>query len=318
MDGKVDTGDALIARLAEAQHGVVSVAQMRNLGVSDDAVRARMFAGRLHRVHRGVYAVGHGALSIEGRCLAAVLAVGRGSARSGPVLDCWGAATSHRSAAILWGLLPAVADLSHPSGFKSGPVSVVVPGTAGRARHRGIQIHRSRSLVAAQVTLRHAVPVTTPARTIADMRLAISIGKPSISERELRKAIRQANVIGLPVADEDAGDRTRSDLEAAFLAICSRHRMPRPEVNVRIGPFLVDFLWREERLVVETDSYLYHRGKIAFQDDRRRELELMRLGYDVLRLSEQQVDEEPDRVAATLQVKLGGSGTPPLRSTMSR
>jgi very-short-patch-repair endonuclease len=128
-----------------------------------------------------------------------------------------------------------------------------------------------------------------------------------VSARELRRAIRQASVIGLPIGDEDIGDRTRSDLEQAFLSICRHHRLPRPEVNVRIGPYLVDFHWRERRLVVETDSYLYHRGKAAFQDDRGRDLELMRLGYKVLRLSERQVDEEPERVGETLASVLGGA-----------
>jgi very-short-patch-repair endonuclease len=135
--------------------------------------------------------------------------------------------------------------------------------------------------------------------------MAISIGKADgLSKWELRKAIRQANVIGLPLADQDASDRTRSDLERAFLAICRRHRLPRPEVNVRIGPFLVDFLWRDQRLVVEADGYRYHRGKVAFQDDRGRELELMQIGYDVLRLSERQIDDEAERVAEVLAAAL--------------
>jgi len=148
--------------------------------------------------------------------------------------------------------------------------------------------------------------VTTAARTIADLRMAISVGRADgLSRWELRKAIRQANVIGLPLTDQDASDRTRSDLERAFLAICRRDRLPQPEVNVRIGPFLVDFLWRGERLVVETDGYRYHRGKAAFQDDRARDLELRQLGFDVLRLSERQIDDEPERVAAVLGVALG-------------
>ncbi len=125
-----------------------------------------------------------------------------------------------------------------------------------------------------------------------------------ISGWELRKAIRQANVVGLPIGTEDAAVRTRSDLEGAFLTICKRRRLPRPEVNVRIGPYLVDFLWREERLVVETDSYRYHRGKAAFQEDRGRELELMRLGYGVLRLSEAQIDEAPKDVGEVLAAEL--------------
>jgi very-short-patch-repair endonuclease len=137
------------------------------------------------------------------------------------------------------------------------------------------------------------------------LRAASLTGGPgAIPDRELRKAIRQANVIGLPISEKDAADRTRGDLEQAFLGICKRHRLPRPEVNVRIGPSLVDFLWQEERLVVETDSYRHHRGRVAFQDDRTRDLELKHLGFDVLRLSERQIDEEGEHVAEVLGAAL--------------
>lgn len=139
---------------------------------------------------------------------------------------------------------------------------------------------------------------------MADLRLAISAGRETATRRELRRAIRQANVLGLPIDERDAADRTRSDLEDTFLRLCRHHRLPRPEVNVRIGPYLVDFLWREARLVVETDSYIYHRGKAAFQDDRGRAMELMRLGYRVLPLSERQVEAEPRRVAKALAAAL--------------
>jgi very-short-patch-repair endonuclease len=170
-------------------------------------------------------------------------------------------------------------------------------------------VHRSRTLLPADVTLRRGIPVTTPARTVADLRTAISLGRSgAIPGWELRKAIRQANVIGLPLGNEDAAERTRSDLEGDFLAICRGHRIPRPEVNVLIGSCLVDFLWREERLVVETDSYRYHRGEVAFQDDRARELELMRRGYGVLRLSEAQINEAPRDVAEVLGDELRKRG----------
>jgi very-short-patch-repair endonuclease len=81
--------------------------------------------------------------------------------------------------------------------------------------------------------------------------------------------------------------------------------LPRPEVNVRVGPYLVDFLWRDRRFVVETDSYLYHRGRTAFRDDHSRDLELMRLGFEVLRLSERQLEVESERAAAVLAIRLG-------------
>jgi very-short-patch-repair endonuclease len=147
--------------------------------------------------------------------------------------------------------------------------------------------------------------VTTPVRTIADLR-GPGPGRRggAIPKWELRKAIRQANVIGLPIEERDAAVRTRSDLEGDFLRLCRRHRLARPEVNVRIGPYLADFLWREQRLVVETDSYRYHRGEVAFHDDRVRELELMRLGYHVLRLSEEQIDDAPEDVAEVLKAEL--------------
>ncbi len=121
----------------------------------------------------------------------------------------------------------------------------------------------------------------------------------------MRKAIRQAGVIGLPIGDE-GGDPTRGDLERDFLRLCRRHRLPRPEVNVRIGPHLIDFLWRDRKFVVETDHYLHHRGKAAFQDDHGRDLELMRLGFEVLRLSERQLEAEPERAGAVLATKLLG------------
>ncbi len=111
-------------------------------------------------------------------------------------------------------------------------------------------------------------------------------------------------MLGLPIGERDATVRTRSDLEGDFLRLCRRHQLPPPEVNVRIGPYLVDFLWREQRFVVETDSYLYHRGEVAFQDDHARDLELMSRGFEVLRISELQLDEKPARVAEVLAGRL--------------
>jgi very-short-patch-repair endonuclease len=299
MGGKVARPDLRIAEVAEKQHGVVSIDQLRRFGLSEKAITRRVAGGMLHRVHRGVYAVGHFALSPEGRWLAAVLALGGEPRGGGPVLEHWGAAVSHRSALSLWNLLPVNQALS----------DVIVVGYGGRARRAGIRIHRSLSLAPDDVTLHRGIPVTTPSRTIADLREAISARRRgAISNRELRKAIRQANVLGLRVSAKDAKDRTRSDLEGDFVRLCRRHRLPPPEVNVRIGPYLVDFLWKERRLVVETDSYLYHRGEVAFQEDRARELGLMRRGFEVLRLSELQLGEEPAQVAEVLATRLALAG----------
>ena len=237
--------------------------------------------------------------------MAAVLAVGGGPTFREAVLDHWGAAVSHRSAASLWEMLAG----------RPGPCDVIVRGTGGRVQRAGIRVHRSRSLAAVDVTLRRGIPTTTPARTAADLRTAISLGRPgAISGRELRKAIRQANVLGLQLGPGDAKVRTRSDLEADFLRLCRRYRLPPPQVNVRIGPYLVDFAWRGSRLVVETNSYLYHRGEVAFQDDHARDLELRRRGFEVLRLSELQLEKEPAWVAEILAARLALGGDTGRRS----
>lgn len=199
-----------------------------------------------------------------------------------------GAVVSHRSAAVLWGLLAK----------DSGIVNISLPGTGGKKRRQGIRIHRSRTLTAAHVTRRNSIPVTKPARTIADLR-------GSVPAWELRRAIRQATVLGLPLGPDVEPDRSRSDLELLFLDICHRHRLPEPEVNQRIGHIEVDFLWRERRLIVETDGYKYHSGKEAFLSDHDRDLRLRAFGYDVIRLSEEQVANEPTFVANVLRSELG-------------
>ena len=136
--------------------------------------------------------------------------------------------------------------------------------------------------------------MTKPAQTLVDLR-----GR--VSAEELRRAIRQADVLGLPIELVADRDRTRSELEREFLQLCRRHGLPTPEVNVRLGRHLVDFLWREERLVVETDGYRYHRSRQAFEDDRSRDLDLRSRGYDVLRFSYRQVVGEPERVAVAVR-----------------
>jgi hypothetical protein len=198
-----------------------------------------------------------------------------------------GAVVSHRSAAVLWGLLLP----------RSGPVDISVPRIGGRAARRGIRLHRPRTLNPAATTRRRGIPVTKPVRTIADLRRVVT-------EKELRRAIRQASVLGLPLGPEVAPERTRSDLELDFLALCRRHGVPEPEVNVKVDAIEVDFLWRDRRLVVETDGYSYHRGEIAFQDDHDRNLQLRLRGYEVLRLSEHQIAHEPATVAEALKQRL--------------
>jgi very-short-patch-repair endonuclease len=286
MDEKGATGDLEVAAIAARQHGVASTGQLAAAGLSKDAIGVRERHGRLHALHRGVYAVGHRGLSREGRWMAAVLACDQEGRR---------AVLSHRSAAELWGLL------SPSRGF----VDVTVPGDGGRKRRVGIRGHRSKTLEPAETTRRHGIPVTSPARTIHDLRRT----RPSrggANAEQLRRAIRQASVFGLPFDDPET-ERTRSDLELLFRGICRRHRLPPPEVNVELGEIEVDFLWRRRRLVVETDSYRYHRGPVAFENDRDRDLKLRMLGFDVVRFSEKQL-QTPQRVVSVLTCLLGEDG----------
>jgi very-short-patch-repair endonuclease len=278
MRNKVARSDKRIARIGNRQHGVVSLRQLEEAGLSRSSVVRRVEAGRLHRIHRGVYAVGHPGISQHGRWMAATLACGDG------------AAVSHRSAAALWDLLKPI----------GGSVEVSIRGYGGRARRPGIRLHRRESLSPANLTRRHGIPVTKPSQTIVDLRGAVP-------EAEVRRAIRQAAVLGLALGGDTRHDRTRSDLEHDFLRICRRYRLPMPEVNVEIGQYEADFVWCDPGFVVETDGYKYHRGQQAFREDRRRDLELRSLGFEVQRLSEEQIDEEPRRVAAILREVLSSA-----------
>jgi very-short-patch-repair endonuclease len=268
--------DAAIARLAANQHGVVSLVQLERIGVERQSVTRRVRAQRLHRIHRGVYAVGHQGLSEKGRWMAAVLACGPD------------AVLSHTSAAALWQLLP-----------QRGFVHVTVRGN-GRVRPE-IRVHRSRTLFPSGVTRRAGIPVTTPSRTLTDLRRLLP--KPQFAA-----ALRQAEYRSLPLNSSLDPDHTRSELEARFLALCRRHRLPQPEVNVRVGSFIADVLWPEQRLIVELDGYRAHAGRTAFEADRTRDVELKALGYDVLRLTWRRVTAEPVDVARTVRRLLRARG----------
>jgi hypothetical protein len=275
MREQVTTGDRRIAVIAGRQHGVVTREQLAAAGIDKSGVTRRVQAGRLHRLHRGVYAVGHRSLSWRGRWLAAVLAAGDG------------AVLSHASAAALWQFLRPI----------SGPDHVTVGAAFHRRRRPGLRIHRSRTLSSHDITRRHGIAVTTPARTISDIRGEV--------ERYLfRRALRQAELAGHRVPRLSAVKRTRSDLELLFLEFCDDHGLPRPLGNRRVHGHRVDFFWPEQRLAVETDSWEYHRGSVAFEDDHARDLEMRAHGIATRRYTGDQLEATPDAVAADLRVAL--------------
>jgi very-short-patch-repair endonuclease len=294
MGHKSDTPDARVARIAARQHGVITLEQLENAGVTREATYKRARRGRLHRLHRGVYAVGHHAPSWHSRWMAAVLACGEG------------AVLSHHSAAALWELLRPIEDSIHVS----------VPTTSGRKSQGGIHLYRCPSLAAPaepspspsfsmqvggrgrrlMTTYRHNIPVTTIQRTIDDL-------EGTVPPYLLRRAKRQTELKGIHLKGVER-KRQRSDLEEDFLALFHAHHLPPFETNVKIGRWEVDFLWREQSLVVEVDSFAYHRGSVAFEDDYARDLDLRQRGFTVLRFADKQLEGESERVVADVAAAL--------------
>jgi hypothetical protein len=249
---------------------------MRAVGFDESAVHRALKAGRLQRLHQGVYAVGHRSLSWRGRWLAAVLAAGDG------------AVLSHTSAVALWEFLRPI----------QGPVHVTVDAAVRRKSRPGLQIHRSRTLTSRDITRRHGIAVTNPSRTIEDVRGTI---EPYL----FRRALRQAELGGHRVPHLSAVKRTRSDLEMFFLTFCERYGLPRPLVNHRVHGHRIDFFFAEQRVAVETDFWDYHRGSVAFEDDHARDLEMRGHGFTTRRYTADQLEAAADAVAADLREALG-------------
>jgi hypothetical protein len=272
--------DRRIAALAARQHGVVAHRQLIRLGLSASAIQRMVRAGRLHPIHRGVYAVGHPVLGYLGRWLGGVLACGPG------------AVLSHQNAA-------ALLDLRRMS---SSAVHVTVDRRTGRAP-RPITEHRVRRLHRDEVTAREGIPVTSVARTLLDLAEVLPL-------RQLMRVLEQAERLGVfdliavervlarnpgrhgmkplraaMVAVNGETPRVNSDWERDFLDFCDDHDIRRPELNVLVEGFLVDAFWREKKLVVELDSWTYHRFRRTFVEDRRKYSNLQLAGYLVLPLT---------------------------------
>jgi very-short-patch-repair endonuclease len=291
--------DAEIAALAERQHGVVALRQLRELGLSARAVSHRAARGRLHRIHRGVYAVGHPKLTGYGHWMAAVLACGPD------------AALSHRSAAGLWGL--------RPDNRRKSDISL--PGPSARPK-QAIEVHRSVTLTAGDLTTVDGIPCTTVARTLVDLG-------DVVHRRGVERAVEQAEVLRLfdlgeveravaragprrgtgvllsVLADLDAPSLTDTELEERFLTICRDAALPSPEVNVWMtlgdgSPIKIDFLWRGERIAVETDGGRFHRTRQSRERDARRDQLLRLAAFEPVRFTGRQVAKEPGWVRACL------------------
>jgi len=290
--------DAAIATLAARQHGVVAARQLRPLGVSKDELAWRVRRRRLIRLHRGVYAVGHDCLTRDGRWLAAVLACGPG------------AALSHRDGAAAYEVRPC-----HRTR---------IDVTAGRGckPRAGIDVHTTRCLHPDDVTVTETgIPVTTLARTLIDLAEVVPAHhlRRALNEADRRElldlAALHAALARLPgrkahpilkaqlqdLYDDGGAPATRSTLEEDFLPLLKAAGLPRPHVNTRIEGVEVDACWPAARVAVELDSYTYHRGRRAFQDDRAKGRRLTIAGWRLLRYTDRDVTHNGHAIAVELR-----------------
>ncbi|HEX6455260.1 MAG TPA: type IV toxin-antitoxin system AbiEi family antitoxin domain-containing protein [Solirubrobacterales bacterium] len=295
--------DGAIARLAERQHGVVCRRQLRKLGLGEDAIQHRLGAGRLHLLHKGVYAVGHQLLTREGRWMAAVLA-------SGPE-----ALLSHWSAAALWQI--------RPNGRTR--IELIVPH---RSRSSDLILRHVSHLPADERGVREGIPVTSVPRTIFDLaagedadtivamlreaeylELHDRLSLPHLLERYPAKRGSRNVRLALKRLKEEPPGRKRSKLEERFAPFLRRHRLPLPRFNewIALGPkrYRVDCHWPGTGQIVELDGWQGHRTRSAFREDRARDRALHVAGYSVTHLTWNQLDDEPEQVAADLRVLLG-------------
>lgn len=291
-----------LAELARRQYGVVSRAQLIELGMGADAIKYRVRTARLHRIHLGVYALGHRALPWEGRWMAAVLA-------SGP-----DAVLSHRSAVHLW-------RLREPD---RRPVEVTIPRKTGSIE--AIRRHCCR-LRPDEMTTRRGVPVTGVSRTLFDFAA-------QAARWEFERALREAEFLRLPqrpsleevlrryprhrgarlVRETLEGlerlskGKTRTPLEDRFLRFLRRVSLPAPETNVPMqfddAAYVADCMWRDTRLVVELDGHEAHGTRSAFESDRERDRHMQVEGWTVIRVTSRQLDR-PKSLAHDLRRLLG-------------
>ena len=277
--------------LVRRQHGVVTRRQLLACGLTEKAIDHRRRTGRLHDLHRGVFAVGRAEVSRRGRWMAAVLSCGEG------------ALLSHSSAAALWKI-----------GREGGRIEASVPAPR-TVRRPGILIHRRTGLGDSDRTVRKGIPTTSPLRTLLDLatfleqfRLEASVNAADkldlIDGGSLHEALAGCREPGVRALRKALGEDfvlTDSELERRFLPIARRAGMPRPRTQVQVNGFRVDFFWPELGLVVETDGLRYHRTAAQQGRDRERDQVHAEAGLTTLRFTYRQIIEQPERVERTLR-----------------
>jgi very-short-patch-repair endonuclease len=286
-----------MANLAARQFGVVTHRQLNDLSYSDESIKRAVAAGRLHTLHRGVFAVGHQGLSPHGLCMSAVLFRGNE------------ALISYQSAVWLWGLERKLEIPVH--------VSVRWRGH----RQDAIGLHHCPALRDEDVAETERLPVTSIPRTLLDYA---SEAKQYRLERAIDRADRlellDSAAVNL-ITDEVRGHRgrgplrramviyhekgfTRSGGEKRMLAALADVGVQRPSVNNFIEGFELDFFWERERFGVELDSWEHHRGRRSFEEDRKRQEELAMAGIETIRITGTRLKREPRKVAMRIAAHL--------------
>jgi very-short-patch-repair endonuclease len=300
----VDVGHAererAVAALAARQRGVVTRAQLLRVGWTGNAIDYRLRSGRLHALRRGIYLVGHAVAPRGARELAAVLACGPG------------AVLSHRTAARLWRLLPGT----------EHELDVTVAGRDPGLKP-GIRIHCVAALAHRELRKLGGIPITAPARTLLDLAAVVSAREleRALAEAHSRRLARRNELVALlaryprrpgvaalrALLDSDGSPSlTRSEAEERLLALVRAADLPAPETNVRLGAHEVDFLWREQGLIVEVDGFAFHSSRPAFERDRLRDAQLGAQGFRVIRITWRQLVDRPEAVIARIASALRG------------
>ncbi len=286
--------DAAIARLAARQHGNITCAQLHALGLSKKAIARRVARGWLHKVHRGVYAVGRPPRTPLERAAAAVLACGAT------------AALSHGSALALWGFAERW----------EAPLHVT---SASDRRHPGIVTHQARGLTRADIRTQLGIRVTSPARTILDCAPGLpkltrvvndALHSPFLTHAQLADVRRRSPThVGAKLLDpflSETDGLTRSGFEDDFLGFCERFGLPRPSTNTRVAGHVVDALFADRQLIVELDGWEFHHDREAFETDRDRDADTLAAGLKTVRITYERLRQRPEQEADRLRKILAG------------
>lgn len=286
--------DTRLANLAFRQHGVVALLQLLALGYTERMICSRVRKGQLHRLYRGVYAVGHVRLTYRGHWLAAVMACGSG------------ALLSHRAAAALHDL-------------RTVPVGLIDVAAPTRHAIAGVRCHFVREIHPEDMTRVDGIPVTSIERTTLDQAEVLGLQQL----RTLLEAIQRRGLFDLngfaamivrnrgrhglhplrQALDQLADDPpwTQSQLERRFLELIREQGFPEPQANVIVHGKLVDLYWQDHRVVVELDSWTHHRQRPSFDGDRRQDTKMVVAGLRPIRVTQRHITHERADLLADLR-----------------